>query len=105
MDANGKQVAQVVTRRYRHEMLRRIINLDQDFFDRPENASGKLTSKMTSVPNALLELLAGNVLLIVIVVVNVLTTSILAISFGWKLGLVVVFGGLPVQLGTGYTKI
>ncbi|KAK5165761.1 uncharacterized protein LTR77_008684 [Saxophila tyrrhenica] len=79
--------------------------MDQDFFDRPENTSGALTSKLSSVPNALLELLAGNLLLIFIVLVNVVSSSVVAIAYGWKLGLVVVFGGLPLLLGSGYAKI
>lgn len=85
--------------------MRRVINLDQDFFDRPENSSGSITSKLSSVPNALLELISANLFLIFIVLVNVISTSALAIAYGWKLGLVLVFGGLPVLLGTGYGKI
>jgi ATP-binding cassette, subfamily B (MDR/TAP), member 1 len=99
------QIAQIVTYRYRSEMLSRIMYLDQDFFDRPENSSGALASKLTSVPNALLELMAANLLLIFIVVVNVVSSSAVAIAFGWKLGLVVVLGGLPLMLGSGYVKI
>ena len=85
--------------------MQRIINLDQDFFDRPENSSGSLTSKLSSVPTALLELMSANLFLILIVLVNVLSTSTLAIAYGWKLGLVLVFGGLPLLIGSGYAKI
>ena len=86
-------------------MLQRMIDLDQDFFDRPENSSGSLTSKLSSVPNALLELLSANLLLIFIVLVNVIASSVLAIAYGWKLGLVVVCGGMPLLIGSGYVKI
>lgn len=79
--------------------------MDQDFFDRPENSSGAITSKLSSVPSALLELISANILLIFIVIVNVLSSSILAIAYGWKLGLVVVFGGMPLLLACGYVKI
>jgi ATP-binding cassette, subfamily B (MDR/TAP), member 1 len=103
--ANMSQIAQIVTLRYRSEMLSRLMYLDQDFFDRPENSSGALTSKLTSVPNAILELMAGNLLLIFIVLVNVVSSSALGIAYGWKLGLVVVLGGLPLLLGSGYVKI
>lgn len=82
-----------------------MLKLDQDFFDRPENSSGALTSKLSSVPNALLELISANLLLIFIVLINVVASSVLAIAFGWKLGLVVVFGGMPLLLGCGYVKI
>lgn len=105
MNANLVQIAQIVTHRYRSEMLYRIMHLDQDFFDRPENSSGALTSQLSSVPNALLELLAGNLLLIFIVIVNIVSSCTVAIAYGWKLGLVVVFGGLPFMLGSGYVKI
>jgi ATP-binding cassette, subfamily B (MDR/TAP), member 1 len=98
-------VAQVVTHRYRREMFQQVLNQDMDFFDRPENSSGALTSKLSSVPTALQELISANLLLILIVVVNVVSCSILGIAYGWKLGLVTVLGGLPVLLGSGYVRI
>lgn len=86
-------------------MLRRLLDLDQDFFDKPDNSSGSLTSKLTSVPNGLLELISANIMLMFIVLVNVVSSSVLAIAYGWKLGLVVVFGGMPVLLGCGLAKV
>lgn len=85
--------------------MQRIMYLDQDFFDRPENSSGAITSKLSSVPNALQELIGANLMLLFIVMVNIISSSVLAIAYGWKLGLVVVFGGLPLLLGSGYAKI
>jgi ATP-binding cassette subfamily B (MDR/TAP) protein 1 len=64
------------------------------FFDDPTNASGALASNLSSYPTNILETMGFNVMLILINVVNVLSSSILAIATGWKLGLVVVFGGL-----------
>ena len=49
--------------------------------------------------------MAANLFLILIVVVNVVSTSTLAIAYGWKLGLVLVLGGLPLLLGAGYAKV
>lgn len=98
-------IGQVVTHRYRKEMLDHILNFDQDFFDRPENSSGSLASKLTSVPTSLMELISANVMLMFIVIVNVVASSVLGIAFGWKLGLVVVFGGLPVLIGSGFIRI
>lgn len=46
-----------------------------------------------------------NVGLIIIAVLNVVACSVLAIAHSWKLGLVVVFGGLPPLLGAGWAKI
>lgn len=98
-------IGQTTTHRYRHEMLQRILTFDSEFFDRPENSSGALTSKLSSVPTALQELISANVMLMVIVLVNVIASSALGIAYGWKLGLVVVFGGLPVLLGAGVIRI
>ena len=76
-----------------------------DFFDRPENTSGALTSKLSALPTQLQELVSANVLLIFIVLVNIVSSSALAIAYGWKLGLVIVFGGLPPIVMSGYLRI
>lgn len=99
------EISQTVTARYRLEMFRRLLNLDADFFDRPENSSGSLTSKLSSLPTSLQELISANVMLIFIVIVNLVSSSVLAIAYGWKLGLVVVFGGLPLLVGAGFMRI
>lgn len=85
--------------------MQQILRLDPEFFDCPENSSGSLTSKLSSVPTSLMELISANVFLMVIVVINVLSSSILAVSYGWKLGLVMVSAGMPVLLGSGYIRI
>lgn len=76
-----------------------------DFFDRPENASGALTSKLSSMPTDLQELISANVLLVGIVIVNIISSSALAIGYGWKLGLVMAFAGLPPIVFAGYLRI
>nr|POF13835.1 leptomycin b resistance protein pmd1 [Quercus suber] len=98
-------ISQTTTHRYRREMFGHILNLNQDFFDLPENSSGALASKLSSVPHALQEIMASNLFLMMIVIVNVLACSILAIAYGWKLGLVMVFGGMPLLLGSGFARI
>jgi ATP-binding cassette subfamily B (MDR/TAP) protein 1 len=86
-------------------MFERVLDFDQDFFDRPENSSGALTSKLSSQPAALMELLAGNSILLMVVIVNVVASSALGIAYGWKLGLVIVFGGMPVLVMSGFVRI
>ena len=98
-------IGQAITHKVRREMIDRIMVFDQDFFDRPENSSGTITSKLSSVPTSLQELMAQNLGLIFNVSVNVLSSSILGIAFGWKLGLVIVFGGLTFLIAAGYTRI
>lgn len=102
---NCNIIGQTVTRRYRLEMMKRVMHMDADFFDRPENSSGALTSKLSSLPSSLQELISANIMLIFIVIVNLVSSSILAIAYGWKLGMVVVFGGLPFLVGAGFYRI
>lgn len=98
-------IAQTLTLRLRREMIQRLLSFDQEFFDRFENSSGALTSKLSSVPAAVQELMSANLGSIVNVIVNVISCSILAIAFGWKLGLTMVFGGLTIIVGSGYIRI
>lgn len=98
-------IAQVTTHRYRREMVERMLYFDQDFFDRAENSSGALTSKLSSVPSSLQELLSGNLGLLLNVLINVFSSSIVGIAFGWKLGLTIVFGGLTLLIAAGYIRI
>lgn len=91
---------QNVSRRYRVEIFKLILKQDMAFFDDAANASGALASNLSSYPANLLELLGFNLMLIFINIVNILSSSILAIAVGWKLGLVVVFGGLYILAST-----
>jgi ATP-binding cassette subfamily B (MDR/TAP) protein 1 len=94
-----------VTHRYRLEMFDIILKQDMDFFDQPENSSGALTSRISNLPTQLQELIGVNIMLIFVVLVNIVSSSALALAFGWKLGLVVIFGGLPALLASGYLRI
>ncbi|KAF2258210.1 multidrug resistance protein 1 [Lojkania enalia] len=98
-------VAQHVSRRYRLEILNLILKQDMNFFDKEENGSGALASNLSSYPNNLLELLGFNLMLILVNIVNVVSSSILALIVGWKLGLAIVFGALPPVIFSGYLRI
>lgn len=98
-------IGQVTTHRYRLEMFDAVLRQDMDFFDLEENSSGALTSRCSTLPTQLQELISANILLIFIVLVNIVSSSVLALAYGWKLGLVVVFGGLPPLLIAGYMRI
>lgn len=70
-----------------------MLKQDMAFFDHAENASGALASNLSTYPTNLLELMGFNLMLIGVNIVNVVSSCILALVVGWKLGLVVVFGG------------
>lgn len=98
-------IGQQLTHWYRSEMLANLLKQDIEFFDRPENAPGALTAKITSLPSSLQDLLSVDLLAMSIVVVNVISSSVVALVYGWKLGLVMVLGGFPILLAAGYTRI
>lgn len=98
-------IGQDITHRYRYEMFARVLSLDMDFFDRPHNTSGALTSKLSAMPTQLMELMSMNVFLILIIIVNIVSSSTLALAYGWKLSLVVLFGGLVPLVFAGYIRI
>lgn len=95
-------VGQILTYRYRREMISRIITFDQEFFD--HNPSGALTSRLSTAPSEVQELISSNIGVILNVLVNVVSSSIVGIAFGWKLGLVMT-AGLLIVVAAGYTRI
>ena len=99
------KISQILTHRIRREMFERMISFDQDFFDRPENSSGSVTSKLASEPTSLQELMSGNLGLMLNVLINIASSSALGVAYGWKLGLVIAFGGLPPLVAAGYVRI
>lgn len=101
----SNHVAQSISHQYRLELFSRMVIMDIDFFDRTENSSGALASTLSSVPTSLTELLGLNIYVILVMIVNITASSILALAYGWKLALVMVFAGLPLLMGSGYFKI
>jgi ATP-binding cassette, subfamily B (MDR/TAP), member 1 len=98
-------IGQEVTHRYRKELFSNMLRQDMDFFNLLGNTSGALTSKLSTMPTQLQDLISANILLIFVIFVSVASTSVLALAYGWKLGLVVVFGGLPALILSGYLRI
>jgi ATP-binding cassette, subfamily B (MDR/TAP), member 1 len=75
------------------------------FFDIPEHTTGSLVSRLSTEPTSIQDLLSFNVGLICINIVNLVSSCILAIATGWKLGLALVFGALPPLVFCGYLRI
>ncbi|KAM7203059.1 P-loop containing nucleoside triphosphate hydrolase protein [Rhypophila sp. PSN 637] len=98
-------VSQGLTHQLRRESLERFLKQDIEFFDRDENTTGALVSRVDGNAQAVFELTGMNVGLVFVSVVQVLACSIIAIAHSWKIGLVVVFAGLPPMIGSGFLKI
>ncbi|KAJ5012343.1 Leptomycin B resistance protein pmd1 [Colletotrichum sp. SAR 10_99] len=96
---------QTFNQKMRRELVDNMLKQDLQFFDRPENTTGALTSRTDSYPQAVFELMGFNISLILVSIVSVLACSILALAYGWRLGVVIVFAGLPPMLFAGYVRI
>jgi ATP-binding cassette, subfamily B (MDR/TAP), member 1 len=65
------------------------------FFDDSANSSGSLTSRLATDPDAIKSLAGPNLGVMTVVGVSILSTVVLSLAVGWKLGLVALFGALP----------
>ncbi|KAJ5155561.1 ABC transporter [Penicillium capsulatum] len=98
-------VAQAINRKYRKEIVSNMLKQDMQFFDRPENTTGALASRADSYPRYLLELMGMTIGLMIFGAVAVLACAVLALAYGWRLGVVVVFAGLPPLVLSGYARV
>lgn len=98
-------IAQTINHKYRRQVISDMLRQDLQFFDRPENTAGALTSRADSCPQSVFELMGFTIALIVVSVVSVLSCSVLSLVYGWRLGVVVVFAGLPPLLASGFARI
>ncbi|KAF3184132.1 hypothetical protein TWF751_000129 [Orbilia oligospora] len=97
--------AQTISHKYRKEIMEIALYQDMTFFDHEENSSGALTAKLSALPQQLMELLSMNLPLMLMVVCNVVGSSIMALASGWKLALVVLAGGMIPLIAAGYYRI
>lgn len=98
-------VAQHLSHKYRRQSLADTLRQDLQFFDRPENNTGALVSRLDSNPQAVLELMGYNVSLVFVAVFQLAVCSVLAVAYSWRLGLCIIGAGIPPLLAAGYHKI
>ena len=92
-----------MTRRVRYESFRTLMRQETAFFDRPEHSTGSLTSMLSTEATAMSGLSGVNLGTILTVIVNLTSGLILAISYGWQLGLVAA-SMLPITFIAGYFR-
>lgn len=98
-------VVQEMNHKYRTELFDTVLRQDMQFFDRSENTAGALTSRLSSNPQSITELMGFNIALIFISLVNLIASCVLALCYSWRLGVVVVFGGLPPLVVSGIIRM
>ena len=95
----------LISRFYRSEYFGAMLRQDISFYDLDGNSSGALTSRLSTDPARLQDLMSANLGLIIIVVVNLLGSCTLALAVGWKLALVAIFGCLPPLFFAGFMRM
>ncbi|KAL6695716.1 P-loop containing nucleoside triphosphate hydrolase protein [Trichoderma pleuroticola] len=97
----GGALGELVAQSYRYDYLRSMMSQSMAFFDLEENSVGSLLSRLSSDPDAVNALAGSNLAVIVTVGVALVSCVVLSLAAGWKLGLVVLFGGFPFIFGAG----
>lgn len=89
---------------YRLEIFNHYLRQDMRFYDHPDHTTGALASNLSTQPTYLQELMGFNIAIIVISIVNVVSSTILSIAVVWKLGLVVFAGAMVPIVFCGYLR-
>ncbi|KAM0255913.1 hypothetical protein ACHAQJ_005314 [Trichoderma viride] len=92
-----------LTRFYRLDYFRVVLDQRIEFFDRV--ASGALVSRLLTDPANLHDLISVNLGLLISIFVSIISGSIIALAFSWKLALVAIFGAMPVVFCAGFIRM
>ncbi|OJJ42146.1 hypothetical protein ASPZODRAFT_137457 [Penicilliopsis zonata CBS 506.65] len=102
---SGNRLEAEVSASCRTEYFENILRQPVPFYDRNENASGSLVSRLATDPKQIQELIGLNGLIPVISVCSMIGCIAIAFSFGWKLSLVTVFAALPCVFLAAFMRI
>ncbi|KAF6757403.1 multidrug resistance protein 1 [Ephemerocybe angulata] len=97
-------VAATLTARLRSLSFRAILRQDIEYFDKDENSTGALTSKLSDNPQKVNGLAGVTLGAIVQAIATVIAGSVLGLVFIWKLGLVGI-ACTPIVISTGYIRL
>ncbi|KAI1680521.1 ABC transporter transmembrane region [Pyrenophora tritici-repentis] len=105
MGAACQLIAITVTLKYRQEYLDNLIRKRIAFFDDQGHSPGSLTASLSSDTTQIQQLMATEMSMALIAVVNLVGCIIISFVYGWKLSLVGLFAALPLILAAGYLRV
>ncbi|CAN9330964.1 unnamed protein product [Alternaria alternata] len=105
MGAACHLISIAVTLRYRQEYLNNLIRKRIAFFDDQGHSPGSLTAGLSSDTTSIQQLMATEMSMALIAVVNLVGCIIVSFVYGWKLSLVGLFTALPLILAAGYLRM
>jgi ATP-binding cassette subfamily B (MDR/TAP) protein 1 len=95
----------LASRVYRSEYFGAMLRQDIGFFDIEGHSAGAMTSRLSTDPQRLQDLISSNFGLILIVIVNLIGSCTLALALGWQLAVVTIFGCLPPLFFAGFMRM
>ncbi|KAH7124162.1 multidrug resistance protein 14 [Dendryphion nanum] len=98
-------VSAKISQYYRRNYFRAMLAQDVGFFQAGGNTSGGLTALLSADGENMTMLFAMSSGIIVVFTTCLIACCILSLAVYWKLGLVGVFGCLPVLLGAGFLRM
>lgn len=90
---------------YRTEYFGNILRNPIRFYDREENSSGSLLSRLSTDPKQVQDLIGVNGVFPLISIFNMIGCIAIAFSFGWKLALVTTFAAMPFMFAAAWFRI
>jgi len=96
---------QYVSTTYRQQYFESILHKPISFYDAEDHSAGTLTSRLSTDPTQLQELLGPNMSMPLISVFNVIGCVAISFAYGWKLTLVTMFSALPLIFVAGFVRV
>ncbi|KAK4129514.1 P-loop containing nucleoside triphosphate hydrolase protein [Parathielavia appendiculata] len=90
---------------YRQEYFESIMFQPTSYFDKDDNATGQLTSRLSSDPQALKELLGINLMMLLVGIFSLAGALAISFAYGWKLALVALCVTVPLGVLAGYFRV
>lgn len=95
----------LASRVYRSEYFGAMLRQDIGFFDIEGHSAGAMTSRLSTDPQRLQDLISSNLGLILIVIVDLIGSCTLALAVGWQLAVVAIFGCIPALFFAGFMRM
>lgn len=94
-----------VNAEYNLEYFNNLLHQKLGFFDEDANSHGTLTSQIAGDAKQVGELFGVNLAFLLSGIFVVIGCVVISLIFSWKLGLVALFGTMPILLATGFWKV
>lgn len=90
---------------YRSKYFAALLGQDIVYFEREGQSASATTSRLSTDPQLLQDLIATNLGFILLSAVNVVASCTLALAVGWKIAIVTIFGCLPPIFFAGFVRM